>query len=267
MSDALVKQGRVAVGIAALIPVALLPLLLALAPEDKLRIVVIAAAASVTLSLPILGVIGLLLLLEHARLRWVSRRFTERTFARGPLGLVCRVEGRVEGARVTLERGSLAVEVASAFEGVLDGKDLLEIARSENPRPMLARLAREPQAREAASALLALAGRHVRVRIESNRAWIRGFPGKRSLEVARALVAIAGTRAFPLARSNAAATCPFCHDNLGARESEGTIRCPDCDSLHHTPCWREHGGCAIFGCARSPGPEAVVLRPDVKARA
>ncbi|MEZ0227864.1 MAG: hypothetical protein ACAI25_04515 [Planctomycetota bacterium] len=61
----------------------------------------------------------------------------------------------------------------------------------------------------------------------------------------------------------AGTTCPYCKDDVVPRESEGTIRCPSCESIHHTPCWQEHGGCSVHGCSRIPSTDAAarVRRP------
>ena len=68
-------------------------------------------------------------------------------------------------------------------------------------------------------------------------------------------------RAGSLVRGAAAgATCPYCKDELAPREREGTIRCPACESVHHTACRQEHGGCSVFGCARVPGEGAPRVR-------
>lgn len=50
--------------------------------------------------------------------------------------------------------------------------------------------------------------------------------------------------------------CPFCHDGLAGE----TTACGACDSVHHTACWSEHGGCSIFGCAASGAPERARAR-------
>jgi hypothetical protein len=41
--------------------------------------------------------------------------------------------------------------------------------------------------------------------------------------------------------------CPLCHDQIGeARSREG--RCSDCETLYHSACWSELGGCALPSC-------------------
>jgi hypothetical protein len=42
--------------------------------------------------------------------------------------------------------------------------------------------------------------------------------------------------------------CPYCHDDIG--NGEATCRCPDCKTLQHSACVREHGRCVTFGCER-----------------
>ncbi len=69
--------------------------------------------------------------------------------------------------------------------------------------------------------------------------------------------AVARVRAGSLVRGAVAGTtCPYCKDAVAPRESEGTIRCPACESMHHTPCWQEHGGCSVHGCTRVPTADA-----------
>jgi hypothetical protein len=55
-------------------------------------------------------------------------------------------------------------------------------------------------------------------------------------------------------------TCPYCKADVATTTTEGTVRCPSCDALHHTGCWQEHGGCSVHGCARVPAGERVNSR-------
>lgn len=50
--------------------------------------------------------------------------------------------------------------------------------------------------------------------------------------------------------------CPFCHDALDAE----TTSCGACETIHHTACWDENGGCTIFGCAATGPREREPVR-------
>ncbi len=62
-------------------------------------------------------------------------------------------------------------------------------------------------------------------------------------------------------------TCPYCRFAL----KDGVLvqRCHVCDAVHHDDCWRDGGGCAIFGCQGAnavtstapPPPPAAVYPP------
>ncbi len=55
--------------------------------------------------------------------------------------------------------------------------------------------------------------------------------------------------------------CPYCAD---AAPDGGVHDCPTCGAPHHEDCWRENGGCAVFGCASAPRPDAqTVVLPTV----
>lgn len=40
--------------------------------------------------------------------------------------------------------------------------------------------------------------------------------------------------------------CPYCLTAIQARER--TVICPLCETPHHEECWRDNGGCTVFGC-------------------
>lgn len=44
--------------------------------------------------------------------------------------------------------------------------------------------------------------------------------------------------------------CGYCHTPIKT-ETE-VVRCPVCRTIHHPECWRDGGGCAIFGCKNAP---------------
>ncbi|MBI3722804.1 hypothetical protein HY251_02450 [bacterium] len=56
------------------------------------------------------------------------------------------------------------------------------------------------------------------------------------------------------------ATCPYCKEGLARREREGVVRCPSCETTHHTPCWSENGGCTILGCGRAGSSRLAPVR-------
>ena len=43
-----------------------------------------------------------------------------------------------------------------------------------------------------------------------------------------------------------ARSCPYCRGQLEGAE---TFRCGRCSTTHHSLCWSDHGGCAIYGCS------------------
>jgi hypothetical protein len=45
-------------------------------------------------------------------------------------------------------------------------------------------------------------------------------------------------------------SCPICQTGIAAGEAMQT--CPTCGQVHHSDCWNEVGGCAIYGCASAP---------------
>jgi Prokaryotic RING finger family 1 len=54
-------------------------------------------------------------------------------------------------------------------------------------------------------------------------------------------------------------TCPICQSPIGA--SEPTLRCPNCEQLHHQECWSEIGGCSTYGCEQAPAVEKEAPSP------
>lgn len=45
---------------------------------------------------------------------------------------------------------------------------------------------------------------------------------------------------------NSVRTCPYCLTAI--QPAERTIVCPVCETPHHEECWRDNGGCSVFGC-------------------
>lgn len=59
------------------------------------------------------------------------------------------------------------------------------------------------------------------------------------------------------AREQNAIQCPYCHGRVEDHEGE---RCLDCETLSHSECLEEHGGCSVYACAGArPSPENQVL--------
>ena len=54
----------------------------------------------------------------------------------------------------------------------------------------------------------------------------------------------------PAADAEAGPLCSICQTAIQAGEPIGP--CPDCRSTFHEECWKENGGCAVYGCARMP---------------
>ncbi len=42
------------------------------------------------------------------------------------------------------------------------------------------------------------------------------------------------------------ALCPFCKGEIGSADIN---KCENCSAVHHSECWQENSGCAIFGCS------------------
>ena len=48
--------------------------------------------------------------------------------------------------------------------------------------------------------------------------------------------------------------CPYCRAALNDQQDELLV-CPSCATPHHADCFKENGGCTVFGCASAPPPE------------
>ena len=60
--------------------------------------------------------------------------------------------------------------------------------------------------------------------------------------------------------------CPYCRmpfDETGPAK----VFCPACGTPHHEDCYRENGGCTVFGCSRAPAddPKLQVSQSDLRA--
>lgn len=47
--------------------------------------------------------------------------------------------------------------------------------------------------------------------------------------------------------------CAFCLSTIGS--GDAVTACPACRALYHEDCWRENGGCAVYGCSQVPAVE------------
>ena len=63
-------------------------------------------------------------------------------------------------------------------------------------------------------------------------------------------------------------TCPYCQSETA--RGAAVVRCAKCDTPYHADCWRENGGCAVYGCASKacipplpPTPPRSGPRPPV----
>ncbi len=43
--------------------------------------------------------------------------------------------------------------------------------------------------------------------------------------------------------------CPYCRDDVGL-DNDDVMACSTCNTVHHSACYEEAGGCTIFGCER-----------------
>jgi hypothetical protein len=182
---------------------------------------------------------------------WLRRRAFERR-TRGLAGRVVDEEtarGTVDGVAVLATRREVELELACKKPAILGRADLLEIAAGPDHSPALAAFAGKPDARAASERLLAAGTK--RLELGEERAVATGLSTSCDLaEVARAAIALAHAPLVSAARGRG--VCPFCKDDVKRLESQGTVRCPECESVHHTPCWNENGGCATFQCQRAP---------------
>jgi hypothetical protein len=49
-----------------------------------------------------------------------------------------------------------------------------------------------------------------------------------------------------------AQNCPYCREAIS---QDDLLACPGCHTPHHQACWRENGGCTVFGCQYAPADE------------
>jgi hypothetical protein len=54
---------------------------------------------------------------------------------------------------------------------------------------------------------------------------------------------------FAWTAGSGTARCPYCRDDVGL-DGDDIMACGGCDTVHHSACYDEAGGCTIFGCDR-----------------
>jgi TM2 domain-containing membrane protein YozV len=54
-----------------------------------------------------------------------------------------------------------------------------------------------------------------------------------------------------------AAICPYCRTPIDPASGEEML-CTGCGTPHHADCYKENGGCTIFGCANAPSDEQKI---------
>ena len=59
--------------------------------------------------------------------------------------------------------------------------------------------------------------------------------------------------AVPQSGGRQVAICAFCLSPIGATDT--VTACPACRASYHDDCWRENGGCAVYGCSQMPTVE------------
>ncbi len=57
--------------------------------------------------------------------------------------------------------------------------------------------------------------------------------------------------------------CPYC--SFPVRRGDPLVTCPACRARYHADCWRENGGCAVYGCHGAPGANRPEQRGDDRA--
>ncbi|MCA8925909.1 MAG: hypothetical protein KDD82_29145 [Planctomycetes bacterium] len=188
-------------------------------------------------------------LLAGRRLERRCPRDREVRFVRAPLGGVVSARFCVDGSRpVHATRGQVEVAFDAPRRALLSRQLLQAIARAApGAHPEYASASR-------AASELAWAGVS-ELRIERDRLVILGGAEaplvelvEHALELARAPSRL-GLRAVTREHERG---CPYCHQPLADLIEHPTLRCTGCDSVSHVECWKEHGGCAVFACSKSP---------------
>jgi|ERR1700730_1953395 len=53
------------------------------------------------------------------------------------------------------------------------------------------------------------------------------------------------------------AVCPYCRSTIEPGVGDELL-CPGCGTPHHADCFKENGGCTVFGCSAAPADEQKV---------
>lgn len=56
-----------------------------------------------------------------------------------------------------------------------------------------------------------------------------------------------------ISSGNKATSCPICQ--WPVNPTDDVTLCPQCQTRYHTDCWKEIGGCAVYGCSKTPVTE------------
>ncbi len=179
---------------------------------------------------------------------------------RSPVGTTMLVRGQLNGRTVRIFRDRVEVDVACPAPGIFQGKVLTALGKVTDGKGPT------PATRTGARGLSALGVE--RLEIEAGRLIVYGGSAlaidlvPHELEIALAPATIR----FNPGQAPSGRNCPYCHQELGPLRLEPAVRCPSCDSQHHSECWQEHGGCAVFRCRRAPSPDRERPAPDIRIR-
>ncbi|MEZ0227863.1 MAG: hypothetical protein ACAI25_04510 [Planctomycetota bacterium] len=154
-------------------------------------------------------------------------------------------KGVLDGRHFRVYGRTIEVEATSAHSTTLGRRELVEIA-SGIATPRTGTHAVNPEHREAVATLVA-SGRETILFIEHDGLRFEGFERGSASDIIRALIKLAGP-GFILSRHADHAVCPFCKEGV----AEAPRPCETCQTVHHDDCYLEHGGCAVYGCERSP---------------
>lgn len=208
----------------------------------------------------VLAVNGLRKLPAHRRLLATTEGLDGRGFTLDRDGFVVSVTGTLGGTVVRASPREVRIDHGCGRAVFLDADALRDLAHGPaGVRPAHAAFAARAEGRRAAARLLEAGGRRVRVELAESLVRVSQLPSHaKAADVAVHALALALAPTFLRARAAQPGTCPYCKAATSWREDDGLFRCPDCESTHHATCWREHGGCAIHGCRRSPRREGSV---------
>jgi hypothetical protein len=161
----------------------------------------------------------------------------------GPLRTTSVVRGECAGRVVRIYRDRVEVDLDCPQPGLLNAVALAGLAQATEGNV---------RAREAAGEL-ALQG-VTGLEILTNKVIVRGGTAHASVLIPAAIeIALAPVRIrFSATSAKGEQGCPYCHQPIISVLEAPSVRCPSCESVHHTECWQEHGGCSVFRCRRAP---------------